>query len=315
MQFKHCSAGRNRYRQRPMTWLPDNPVLRAGLFMVLAMASFVTNDTLVKLVGTSLPVGEIIVVRGFMAMILIALICAWQGVLGSLPQLRSPHVITRAVLDLISTILFLTALMHMQIANLTAIMQAVPLAVALLSVVFLGEKVGWRRSMAILLGFIGVLMIVKPSVSSLNVYDVLALLIVLFVGIRDIVTRRIPLRVPTLIIALANAGFVTLGGILLCLVQGFMMPEPWQVGLLALAAVFLASGYMFMVATLRGGELSATAPFRYSIMIFAIISGVAVFGEFPDRIATLGMILIVATGLYAAHREARLKDTSRTPAP
>lgn len=282
--------------------------------MVLAMASFVTNDTIVKLVGPSLPVGELIAIRGVLAALFIAGICASQGVLSSLPQLRSKSVIARASLDLVATILFITALMHMQIANLTAVMQAVPLAVAGLSVVVLGEKVGWRRTTAIVLGFIGVLLIVKPVPGSLTRYDLFALLIVAAVAVRDLVTRRIPLRVPTLIVALANAAFVTMGGLALALFEGVVTPQAWQIAYLAVAAIFLASGYMFMVATLRLGDLSATAPFRYSIMLFAIISGVMVFGEFPDGLAIAGMVLIVATGLYAAHREARLKDTSRTPA-
>ena len=90
-------------------------------------------------------------------------------------------------------------------------------------------------------------------------------------------------------------------------------------GLLALAACFLSSGYLFMVATMRLGEIAGTAPFRYSVMIFAILSGMLVFGEFPDRIAMLGMVLIVVSGLYAAHREAlrarMLSDSARKPAP
>jgi drug/metabolite transporter (DMT)-like permease len=90
------------------------------------------------------------------------------------------------------------------------------------------------------------------------------------------------------------------------------MPQLWQIGFLACAAVFLGTGYMFMVSTLRLGELSATAPYRYSIVLFAILSGITVFGEYPDGPAYAGMVLVVATGLYAAHREARLKDISRT---
>ena len=283
--------------------------------MVLAMGSFVANDTMVKLVGTSLPVGEIIALRGIMAALFIAAICASQGVLASLPQLRNKSVLARASLDLVATILFITALMHMEIANLTAVLQAVPLAVALLSVLFLGEKVGWRRASAIVLGFIGVLLIVKPAPQTLTLYDFFALLVVVAVAVRDLVTRRIPARVPTLIVALANAVFVTLGGAMLLLFEGYVMPQGWQIAYLAVAAVFLASGYMFMVATLRLGELSATAPFRYTIMIFAIMSGILVFSEFPDVLAITGMVLIVATGLYAAHREARLKDISQTTAP
>ncbi len=283
--------------------------------MVLAMASFVANDTMVKLVGTSLPVGEIIALRGIMAVLFITAICAAHGVLASLPQLRNKNVLTRASLDLIATILFITALMHMQIANLTAVMQAVPLAVALLSFLFLGEKVGWRRATAIVLGFIGVLFIVKPAPQTFTHYDFFAVLVVVAVAVRDLVTRKIPARVPTLIVALANAVFVTLGGTLLLLFEGHVTPQAWQIAYLAVAAVFLASGYMFMVATLRLGDLSATAPFRYTIMIFAIMSGVLVFGEWPDGLAIVGMVLIVATGLYAAHREARLKDISRMPLP
>lgn len=282
--------------------------------MVLAMGSFVANDTMVKLVGASLPVGEIIALRGIMAVFLIAAICASQRILPSLPQLRNRSVLARASLDLIATILFITALMHMQIANLTAVMQAVPLAVALLSVLFLGEKVGWRRSTAIVLGFIGVLLIVKPVPQTLTLYDFFALLVVIAVAVRDLVTRNIPSRVPTLIVALANAVFVTAGGVMLMVFQGYAMPQAWQIAYLAVAAVFLASGYTFMVATLRLGELSATVPFRYTIMIFAIASGVLVFGEFPDWLAMAGMVLIVATGLYAAHREARIKDISPTSA-
>ena len=297
-----------------MFTLPENTVLRAGLFMVLAMASFVANDTCVKLIGQSLPVGEIVAIRGILSSLFIAAICARQGVLGHWPLILTGPVMSRAALDLIGTLLFITALMHMNIANLTAILQAVPLAVAFLSALFLGERVGIGRWTAIAAGFIGVLMIVKPSPSSFTVYEGFALTIVFSLACRDIITRRIPGRIPTLIIALANAIFVTAGGIVLGFIQGWQMPALWQLGLLALASLFLGTGYMFMVATLRTGDLSATAPFRYSILLFAIFSGVAVFGEFPGRVAILGMILIAATGLYAAQRESQVKDTSRTTA-
>lgn len=302
-----------------MLRLPQNTALRAGLFMVLAMGSFVANDTIVKLVGQSLPVGEIIMIRGMMAFLLIGLICARQGLLPQLPRIAQRNVLLRSLFDVVATIAFVTALMHMPIANLTSVMQAVPLAVVLLSIVVLREKVGWRRISAILGGFVGVLMIVRPSVSTFNYYELLALLIVFAVAVRDILTKRIPARIPTFVIALGNAGFVTLGGAALALTQGIAWPEPWQVGLLALAACFLSSGYLFMVATLRLGEIAGTAPFRYSVMIFAILSGMLVFGEFPDHIAMLGMVLIVVSGLYAAHREAlrarMLSDSARKPAP
>jgi drug/metabolite transporter (DMT)-like permease len=155
-------------------------------------------------------------------------------------------------------------------------------------------------------------------VASFNAYELLALLIVLAVAMRDILTKRIPARIPVFVIAFGNACFVTLGGAALSLTQGVTWPEPWQVGLLALAACFLSSGYLSMVATLRVGDVAGTAPFRYSVMIFAILSGILVFGEFPDGVAVLGMGLIVVSGLYAARREAlrarAVSDSARTPA-
>ena len=304
-----------------MLRLPQNTALRAGLFMVCAMGSFVANDTLVKILGAHLPVGEIISLRGAMAILIIGGICLKQGLLPELPKLAQRNVLMRSGLDVIATISFVTALMHMPIANLTAVMQAVPLAVALLSMVLLKEKVGWQRMAAIATGFIGVLMIVKPSVSHAGLYEALTLLIVLTVALRDISTKRIPSRIPTFLVALGNACFVTLGGLALSSMQGMMRPEPWQLGLLTLAAACLSSGYLFMVATLRLGELSGTAPFRYSVMVFAIISGVLVFGQFPDTVAVLGMALVVAAGLYAARREAKqaakpaFSDSARTTAP
>lgn len=271
--------------------------------MVIAMFCFVANDTFVKIVGSSLPVGEIVALRGAMAALIVGAVAARQGVLGSLPLLFSGHVFWRAMLDLTGTLLFVTALMHMEIATLTAVLQVVPLATALFAAVFLKERIGWRRTTAIVLGFVGVMLIVRPTPASFTPYDAMAFAIVFAMAVRDLITRRIPPRVPTLIVALANALFVTIGGFLLALTQGFTPPELWQLACLAAAACFLACGYMFMVETLRLGSLGATAPFRYSIMVFSIISGVAVFSEYPDSLAIAGMALIVATSLYAAHRE------------
>jgi S-adenosylmethionine uptake transporter len=297
--------------------LPNHPqdVVRAGLYMVVASACFVTNDTFIKALGSELPGGEIVAIRGFFATVLIGVICWHQKTLGSLPAMASRHVFIRAMLDLIGTLLFITALMHMPIANLTSIVQAVPLVVLALAAIWLKERVGWRRSTAVLIGMVGVIMIVRPTPDTFTIYEAFALSIVLALAVRDIVTRRIPRQVPSLIIALANAFFVTIGGIALALFEGWKQPLPWHYLYLAASALFLAIGYMCMVTTLRLADLSATAPFRYSIVLFSLISGVVVFGEIPDPLAICGMALIVASGLYAIHREARLRNIARTQSP
>ena len=291
---------------------PAQP-LRAGLYMVIAMACFILNDSCIKIIGTTLPLGQIIAIRGVLSVLVVALICVHQGVLGSLPSLFTPKVLARSLLDVAGTFLFLTALLHMPIANLTAILQSVPLAVVLVSVIFLKEKVGLRRTAAIVTGFLGVLLIVRPTPSTFTIYELLALGIVFILAFRDLITKRIPAHIPTFIIALANASFVALFGIVFGLYQGFLDVAPWQFGLLAAAAVLLATGYVFMVATLRLGDLSGTAPFRYSNVLFAIILGMVIFGEFPDTVSYAGMGLIIAAGLYAAHREAVLNKAVNEP--
>jgi drug/metabolite transporter (DMT)-like permease len=292
-----------------MTSLPHSHPLRAGLFMVAALACFVLNDTCIKYIGTSLPLGEIIALRGVLSVALIAAVCRYQGVLQSAAHVFTLSVLVRSCLDVLSTFLFLISLLHMPIANLTSITQTVPLAVTLLSVVFLKEKVGWRRALAILAGFLGVCLIVKPTPQNFTIYESLALGMVVLLAFRDLMTKRIPSHVPTLVVALANAFFVTLGGIALVLFQGFPRPELWQVGLLTASAVLLSGGYLLIVITLRMGDLSATAPFRYFNILITIVIGVVLFGEYPDGWSYIGMLLVIVAGLYAAHREARRHGT------
>lgn len=286
--------------------LPRSSYLRASITMVLAMVAFVTNDTLVKYFAAAVPIGELVAVRGAFATIFLFAICAWQGALSHVKAGLSAVVMTRAGLDLLATLAFIAALMHMPIANLTAIIQAVPLAVTALGALFLGERVGWRRTLSVTAGFVGVLLIARPAPATFTIYDALALSIVLLAAVRDVITRRIPGAVPSSIVALANAVCVTAGGLALGAVEGFIPLAISETLGLAAAAVFVAMGYVFMVLALRLGDLSATAPFRYTIILFAMISGIFVFGETPDRWALGGIGLIVAAGIYTLRREAKL---------
>ena len=286
-----------------------NHPLRAGLFMIAALACFVLNDTCIKFIGTSLPLGEIMTVRGMFSVVLIAAVCMYQGVLPDSAQIFTSSVLLRSFLDVGSTFLFLTCLLHMPIANLTAITQTVPLAVVALSMIFMNEKVGWRRGTAIVLGFTGVLFIVKPSPQNVTFYEMLALGMVVILAFRDLMTKYIPSHVPTLLIAFANSFFVLLGGSVLGGFQGFQQPELWQVAFLAMSAILLSAGYMLIIIAMRLGDLSATAPFRYFNILVTIVIGMVIFSEYPDGLAYFGMVLVIIAGLYTAHREAKLHGT------
>ena len=282
----------------------QDQTLRAGLYMVATTAFFVATDACIKFIGTSLPLGQIIGSVSFLSTLIILIVCAQQGILEKIPQIVSPKVLLRSILEVMATFMFLAALMHTPLANMSAIMQTVPLAVVVIAILFLGEKAGVGRLLPVAAGFLGVLFVVKPSFQSISIYEVLALGTVGVVAIRELVTKRIPAHVPLLIVALANAVCVSLGGFAVGAAQGFQMMEMWQLTLLCMAAIGLALGYVLIVLTVRLGELSATAPFRYSEVLFAIIAGVLVFNEHPDFLSYFGMTLIVAAGLYAARHEA-----------
>jgi len=274
-----------------------------GLYMTLAMSGFIVNDTFAKLVSGSVGLGELIFIRGcFAVAIVLAIILVWVGPSG-IRHAFHLRVLVRAAMDAVSTFLFITALFHMPLPNVTAILQAVPLTVTLLAATLLGEAVGWRRFTAIAIGFAGVLMIVKPGGEGFNIYAGIAICCIFVVAVRDLVTRRIPSDVPSIVVALANAAVVTVAGGIWSIFEGFSIPDPQVTLRLATSAVFLVVGYLFTVMALRTGDISDTAPFRYTIIIWSMLSGYFVFHDTPDGYAIAGMILIAASGLYAFYRE------------
>ncbi len=282
---------------------PAPTVLKAGLIMILAMASFTAGDTMTKLMAGEVPVGQIIFFRGIVATILTGLFA--HKALAQAALALQKGVVVRSLSDVAGTIFFITALMHIPIANLTAVMQAVPLLVIAFAAMFLGEKVGWRRILAILVGLTGVLFIVKPSPASFTIYDGLSLGLIVAVALRDIFTRRLTFNVPTMIIVFANAAFVMLSGLVLYPFEHWVALTPRHWLLIICGGMLLSLGYVCMVATIRMGDISATAIYRYSVVLFALLSGMMVFGEFPDQWAIVGIALIVISGIYALMREMR----------
>lgn len=276
--------------------------------MAIAMAAFVSNDTLLKLLSRELPVGTLIFVRGLFASAVLLAATVLAGALPRLPLMFARNVTVRSLCDVVSTVLFISALVHMPIGNLTSITQAAPLVVTALAALFLKEKVGWRRTAAIIAGFIGVMLIMKPNTAGFDRYSIMALVLVAGIAVRDIITRRIPVSVPALVVALSNSITVMTGAYVLAFFEGgLVMPDARQLAHLAGAGVFLSLGYLFMVQTLRYADISTSATIRFSVVLWALLSGMAVFGELPDRYALIGIVLIVASGIYTLRREAKLK--------
>jgi drug/metabolite transporter (DMT)-like permease len=183
----------------------------------------------------------------------------------------------------------------------------VPLFIVASAAFFLREHVGWRRWLAAGVGFLGVLLIIRPGTETFTPWALLALLAVGFVALRDLATRRIDPALPSLLVTLITAASVSVLGYLVYPLQTWQMPTPFAWGMLAIAAICMAVAYYAMVLAMRSGDIAVVSPFRYSVVLWALLSGYIVWGDKPDGLALAGTVIVVAAGLYTFLRERRLK--------
>ncbi|MBR0895872.1 DMT family transporter [Bradyrhizobium tropiciagri] len=294
--------------------MPLSSNLRGSLFMAAAMASFTANDTITKAVAAELNIGEILLVRGLVAMVLVAALAWYRDALRSFSALLIWPVGLRVLGEIGGTLTYLSAIAQIPLANASAIFQALPLVITLGAALVFGEPVGWRRWLAIAAGFIGVLVIVRPGAEGFSQASLLALASVGFCAVRDLATRRIPKQLPTVFITLLTTVTVTTAGaVVLVPLGGWKAPSGHALGLLTLAAVLILIGYQCIIVSLRTGDISAVAPFRYTALPWAMLTGYLAFGHKPDMQMLAGAAIIVASGLYAFYRE-RKRDKLRPAA-
>ena len=285
-----------------MMQISDN--MRGAAFMTGSMIAFTINDTFLKGLSLDIPLAQTLFVRGIGTVLCLMAISYFMG------QLRlgfSPRdwslILIRAAAEVAAAYLFLTALFHMPIANVSAIMQAMPLSVALGAAVFFREPLGWRRMLAIIVGFCGVLLIVRPGTEGFNIYSAYVLASVACVTMRDLAARRLSREVPSTMVAVIAAAAVCLSGGVVTATQAWVPIDftAWWHLLGAMTAVVV--GYLFSVTAMRTGEIGFVAPFRYASLIAALILGYLVFGDWPRNITLLGAFIVVATGMFTIYRE------------
>jgi drug/metabolite transporter (DMT)-like permease len=282
--------------------LTDN--VFGAILMAVSMLSFISNDALMKFLFQTISVEQGIFMRGLVSVPLLALIAYLRKSLFVRIDWRNWRVIlTRAFAELAATMAFLTALSNMPLANITAILQALPLTVTMFAAIFFGEQVGWRRWGAILAGFIGVLIIIRPSDDGFNEYAVLAIVAVACVTVRDAITRRLDRSVPSLFVAFISAIPIFIYGGVATATTGWTVVSGKMIGIVVVAAIAITCGYLFAVMAMRNGEISFVAPFRYTGMIWAILFGFLLFGDLPDAATILGTMIVIGMGVYAFHRE------------
>ena len=287
-----------------MSQAPLSANVKASLYMMLSMMGFVVNDMFVKSLDGALSVGQIMAVRGVMLSALLIVVIWQQGLIKRINELLNITVALRSVMEVCATLTFLYCLQLLPFATISAILQALPLSVALGAAIFLGEPVGWRRWIAIAIGFCGVLVIIRPGLEGFNTASLIMLLSVGFAAARDLFTRKLPSQLPSLLVSVATATIITIAGSIIATAQGDWQPvTTGQLGTLLMAAFFLFFGYQFIVMAMRSGEVAYVVPFRYTSLLWAIALGYFIFAEVPDLLTVIGSGIVIATGLFTLYRE------------
>lgn len=276
---------------------------RSILLMMGASALFAANDATVKFASQSLAGPQLIFLRSVFASVLFLALIWQQGLLGRLRDVAHPRLLLRGTADAFGTTMYLLSLFHLPIANATAINLAAPIFMTVCAVLFLRERAGAVRWLAVGLGFAGVLLVVQPAGSGFNAWALLCVAGTLLHAVRDLLTRGISSGTPSMVVALSSTLALGLLGGAALLWQGWQPVAWWQLAVVALAACFLASAYMLLIASLRLGEISLVAPFRYTALLFAVGFGYFVWGQWPNGWAWAGIALLLGSGTYAAHRE------------
>jgi drug/metabolite transporter (DMT)-like permease len=287
---------------------------RGILAMIGGCACFSANDALTKLAAQTLPVSEIVAIRGAFTLLFALLIIIARGETDRLRRITDPYLMLRALIEGFTGMLIIYALSLMPIANLTAILLVQPFFMTVIGVAILGEHAGWRRWLAVIAGFIGMLLVMKPATAEFNAVSLVGLLAALFVMGRDLLTRKIPAYVPTTVVTFATALAAVPIGLAGALAEPWVMPGLIPFLVTMASGAFLVFAFILMVIAFRDTDVSAISPFRYTLVVFAVIYGMILFGEVPDTVSFAGMGVIVAAGVYMLHRET-IQRRSQNAAP
>ena len=285
--------------------MSDN--IRGGLFMIASMVCFAANDAFIKSLGGVLPIFQTLAVRGGLVVLLLAVLVLRSGWRAHELNYRDRVILAlRALSEVGAAFFIVTALFNMELANMTAILQLLPLTISLAAFLFLGEPLGWRRILAILIGFLGMLLIVKPGSETFNVYSLFCLAAVVCVTVRDLTARSLGAKLSSQEMSLFAAFGVFVAACLATVLEPWapITLSAWATLLGASIAIFF--GYIASVMAIRTGDVSFTAQFRYVGLIAALILGYVFFAEWPDTFALIGAGIIVGSGAFTLYRQRAL---------
>ena len=271
--------------------------------MVAAMAGFAVEDMFLKFAARSLPVGQILMIFGGGGMLAFAALTKLRGERVFHPAILTRPILIRAVFEVMGRLFYTLAIAYTALSSASAILQATPLVVVAGAALIFGESVGWRRWSAILVGFAGVLIILRPGLEGFTLASLLAVAGTIGFAGRDLATRAAPPVLSNLQLGVYGfAMMVPTGAVLLMFFGDTAAPDLATSGQLLAATLVGVGAYYALTSAMRMGDVGVITPFRYTRLVFALILGAALFGERPDAYTLIGSAVIVASGIYTLIR-------------
>jgi drug/metabolite transporter (DMT)-like permease len=280
--------------------LTDNQ--RGALYMTASMAGFAVEDVFVKAAAQTLPLGQVLLTIGLAGMLVFAALAARRGEVLLPPAFLSRAMLIRCGFEVTGRLFYGLAITLTALSTTSAILQATPLVVVAGAALVFAEKVSLQRWLAVVIGFAGVLVILRPG-SDFSALSLLAVVGLLGFAGRDLATRAAPKGLSNRQLgALGFAMLAVAGAILMAVNGGAHLPSPIALAHLAGGTVFGMLGYHALTYAMRTGEVSAVTPFRYTRLVFAMVLAMALFGERPDLATWIGAALVVGSGIFALTR-------------
>jgi drug/metabolite transporter (DMT)-like permease len=280
---------------------------RGAVFMTAAMAGFAVEDMFLKAATRLMPIGEVITLFGLCGLVAFMALALRQGDALFPPALFSRALAVRSAFEVTGRLFFALAIALTPLSTASAILQATPIVVVAGAALIFGEAVGPRRWAAIIAGFVGVLIIIRPGLAGFDALSLLTVIALIGFAGRDLATRAAPPALSSMQLGIAGFAMLTLAGVIILLVNAdYRPPTATGIGLTLGATLFGVFAYTSLTLAMRNGQVSAVTPFRYTRLLFALILGATIFGERPDGLTLIGSAIVVASGLYVLSQNRRL---------
>lgn len=289
--------------------------LRGIACVVVATGAFVANDSCMKLVMADAPPLQVLFMRGIAAVLWCFPLLLILGHRAEVLHIFNRWVALRAACEVFAVVSFVLALVHMPIADITAIFQLSPLLLVAATALIWGERIGPLRIGLIGIGIAGALLIAQPGGTAASPYAIFGFATAIGAAARDVVTRKVPRHIPALVVTFAMLVIVmTAAGLATALFEIWIAPQPRHLALMATAGVFLIGAHFFIYLAFRYAKAATLAPFYYSFIIWALLAGFVIFGNVPNSLAVAGIVLILAAGLAVTLLDGRSRQVAAAAA-